>query len=425
MRFPKRAMAVLGVLTVGISAYSVVGGGSKTSAAPVAMTGSISSLQDHLRDQPKDAAGWAQLGLAYVDQARMTADPARYTQADQVLARSLAVQPTDNDAAHAGLAALAAARHDFAAALAEADTSLAINPYNEGALAVRVDGLVETGRYPEALAAVHSADQLRPGVPIYTRAAYVYELRGDVARAKQILTDTLASASNASDIAYVASALGDLAWSQGNYIEAQTRYADALRADSTYASAIVGRGRTRAAQGDLAGAIADLSSVTARLPLPAYLAALADVYDAAGNHTEARRSYDVSDAWIAVAKANGVATDLDTSLIAADHGNPAEALRAAQAEWARRHSVHVADALAWALHVNGRDATAIEYALQANGAGYRNASFRYHQGVIEAALGRNADAVRDLKAALALNPAFSLGDAAKARELLSRLGAAR
>jgi Flp pilus assembly protein TadD len=127
---------------------------------------------------------------------------------------------------------------------------------------------------------------------------------------------------------------------------------------------------------------------------------------------------------VTLAKASGVATDLETALFAADHGDKAQALRAAQAEWARRHSVHVADALAWALHVNGRDAEALGYAKLANGLGYRSALFRYHLGMIEKSLGRTADARRDLAAALRLNPDFSFLHAPRAKAALASLGGA-
>jgi len=69
----------------------------------------IGQLQQHLRAQPRDATGWATLGLSYVEQARLTADPAYYPKAAAALAEALRVRPADNDSAHAGLAALAAA----------------------------------------------------------------------------------------------------------------------------------------------------------------------------------------------------------------------------------------------------------------------------------------------------------------------------
>jgi Flp pilus assembly protein TadD len=141
-----------------------------------------------------------------------------------------------------------------------------------------------------------------------------------------------------------------------------------------------------------------------------------------GRSAGAAQQYAVARDWVTLAKASGVATDLETALFAADHGDKAEALRAARAEWARRHSVHVADALAWALHVNGRDARALGYARLANGLGYRNAMFRYHLGMIEKSLGRTADARRDLSAALRLNPHFSFLHAPLAKAALASLG---
>ena len=60
---------------------------------------------------------FASLGLAYVQQARVTADPSYYPKAQGVLERSLGLERSDNFAAMVGMAALAAARHDFAGAL--------------------------------------------------------------------------------------------------------------------------------------------------------------------------------------------------------------------------------------------------------------------------------------------------------------------
>ncbi|MEU0819274.1 tetratricopeptide repeat protein [Streptomyces mirabilis] len=381
---------------------------------------SITSLQTHLRTQPKDFDSWATLGLAYVEQARTKGDPSRYPQAQQALDRSLKLRP-DNESALAGSAALAAARHDFTGALTYADKVLKENPYSERALSSRIDALVELGRYADASKAADLADSRRPGVPVFTRYAYVHELRGDVKTARRVLQQALDTATSRGDVSYVAAALGQLAWNQGDYDAALKYYARALAADDSYLPALEGRARTQAAKGDQAAAIKGMEQVVERYPLPQPLVELGELYEArgrAGDAQKARDQYVLVTAWVSLAHSYGVNADLDTALAAADHGNRGDALKAARAEWARRHTVHTADALAWALHVNGRDKEALPYARQATATGYRNASFLYHRGMIERATGHEKEARASLKSALDLNAGFSPLGARAARKAL-------
>ncbi|WP_107064559.1 tetratricopeptide repeat protein, partial [Streptomyces sp. NRRL S-118] len=382
----------------------------------------IDTLHRHLKAQPRDATAWATLGAAYVEQARTSGDPTRYPQADKAFARSLELRPAgENDAALAGRAALAAARHDFGGALREVDRALRVNPYSERALCSRVDALVELGRYEEALRAVELADRRRPGIPVFTRYAYVLELHGDVKGARLLLLRALDSAFSPADTAYVATSLGQLAWSQGDSRQALRHFATALRADPEYVPALEGRGHAHAALGETKRAVSDLEAAVRSYPLPGRLAALAELYEADGQPGRAEEQYALIRTWNRLARANGVATDLESALVEADHGDPAEALKSARAEWARRQSVHTADALAWALHANGKDREALTYAKKATAGspGYRNASFLFHRGMIERALGDDRAARRDLRAALALNPGFSLSGAREAASALA------
>jgi tetratricopeptide (TPR) repeat protein len=375
----------------GVDAVSAAGALSPGDLARGDLDAGIASLQKHLRAQPRDFGGWSTLGVAYVEQARTKGDPSRYPQAERALRRSLDLEP-GNDQALAGQAALAAARHDFPGALNHADRALKQNPYNERALCTRIDALVELGRYDDAAKAADTADDRRPGVPVFTRYAYVHELRGDVRTARSVLERALGSASAPADVAYL--------------------------------PALEGRARAQAASGDRAAAVTGLEQVVARFPLPGPLVALGELYEdrgADGDRAKAGDQYALVDAWTALARAGGANTDLETALAAADHGDRKEALRSARAEWDRRHSVHTADALAWALHVNGRDEEALPYARRATATGYRNAVFLYHRGVIERATGDERGARTHLKAALDLNPGFSPLGAREARTALKDL----
>ncbi|MBC2903329.1 tetratricopeptide repeat protein [Streptomyces cupreus] len=421
-----------GLLAIALTAGAVAFGGdvpengvpavSPVSLASGDLDANVSSLQRHLREQPRDFSGWATLGLAYVEQARMNGDASRYPQAERVLKRSLSLEP-GNDQALAGQAALAAARHDFPDALKYAERALKANPYSERALASRVDALVELGRYDDAAEAADVADERRPGVPVFTRYAYVHELRGDVRTARRVLEQALSSATAPSDVAYVATQLGQLAWNQGDYEEALLQYARALAADDTYLPALEGRARAQAAGGEPEAAVKGMEAVVARSPLPGPLVVLGELYEAAGQDDRAGDQYHLVDAWTALARANGVNVDLDTALAAADHGDADAALRAARAEWDRRRTVHTADALAWALHMNGRDEEALPYARRATATGYRNATFLYHRGMIERAAGHERDAEKHLSATLRLNPGFSPLGAREARTALKDLEA--
>ncbi|MFD7503285.1 tetratricopeptide repeat protein [Streptomyces sp. NPDC059850] len=439
-----RTAAVVCTLAVGLTAASSVLSGTpaerpaepvtlRAAGAPASLqqvsadglAGRISALQKHLRAQPKDASGWSGLGAAYIEQARSTGDPTRYPQAEKTFARSLAVQPRDNDEALAGRASLAAARHDFTSALRDADKALKVNSYSQSAMAVRIDALVELGRYKDALAAAGHADTVRPGIPVFTRLAYVMELRGDAKGARRVLDSARESATSPSDIAYVSTSLGQLAFGQGRYDTARQAFGTALRAVPGYLPALEYRGRTAVAQGRTAAGVRDLEAVVRRSPLPAQLAALGEAYEARGDAKKAKQQYAVVDTWITLARANGVATDLDSALVAADHGDVKEALKAARAEWDRRETVHTADALAWALHRNGKDREALTAAKRAAEPGYRNAAFLYHRGMIEKSLGDEQSARDHLSAALDLNPGFSPTGARDAKETLKQLGGAR
>ncbi len=412
----------------GRDAARAVPGVSRAVDADVLVRGdldaAIRSLQAHVREQPRDFGAWATLGTAQVERARTDGDPSRYARAERAFARSLALRP-GNDRALAGQAALAAARHDFTAALDHADRALELNPYSERALCSRIDALVELGRYEEAAKAATVADRRRPGVPVFTRYAYVRELRGDVRTARRVLHQALGTAAGPADVAYVATALGNLERGQGRYGIALRHYARALAADDAHLPALEGRARAQASAGDRAGAITTLEQVVARSPLPGPLVALGELYEDRGDRAKAREQYALVDAWTALARAGGVDVDLDTALAAADHGDPAEALRAARAEWDRRRTVHTADALAWALHRAGRSAEALPYARRATATGYRDAAFLHHRGIIEKATGHDRAARASLTAALELDPGFSPLGARAARAALKDLEAAR
>jgi tetratricopeptide (TPR) repeat protein len=426
-------LAVVMLLLGGIWSFRRTDAGAAADVALVPETGAllspvrggsvgstIASLQARLRVAPTDARTRASLGLAYVQQARITGDPTLYPKAEVLLGDAVSSVPDGDASAEIGLAALAAARHDFAASLRHARRAAAISPYDGAVYGVMGDALLELGRYPAAFRAFQRFVDIEPGLAAYARVSYARELQGDLAGARRALQTATGVAGSPEDAAFAWFQLGELDWNRGDIASAADAYRTAEGFAPTWVPPEAGLARVAWARGDLDVAIARATDVATRLPLVEHVVLLGDLLTVAGDRRGAQAQYDVARAEAALLHANGVDVDLELALFEADHGDPRAALRAARAEWARRRSVHVADAYAWALHAVGRDAAATRLADLAVRLGTRSALFRYHAGMIAFAAGRRADGRAHLRVALDLNPSFSVLGAAEARAALRR-----
>lgn len=412
------ASATLGVRTLG-SKRQPAETSVRVSHPP---TRGIPALQARLRAAPNDKTAWAALGTAYVEQARLTGDPTYYPKAQEALRRSLSIDSRRNAAAMTGMGALAAARHDFSTALSWGERARAMNPYNAALYGVIGDALVELGRYPEAFASFQRMVDLRPGLTSYARASYAWELQGNIPNATQALEMALQAATTPADAAFATYYLGELAWNSGDLATAARWYQESARHDASFTPASQGLAKVAAARGNIDAAITRYEQVVARLPLPQYVIELGDLYTAAGLTDKAQQQFDLLAAQTQLFRANGVNVDLEIALYDADHrADPATGLAAARAEWSRRKSVFVADALAWSLYANGRHREALTYAKSALRLGTRNASFFFHKGMIERALGKRAAAIHDLREAIAITPHFSFLWAPRVPRILEEL----
>jgi len=383
----------------------------------------VASLQERLRRDPDDAETEAALGLANVQLARVTADPSRYEDAEALLRRAAPAMREGDASAQIGLASLAAARHDFGASLRFARRAAAIAPYDGAVYGVLGDALLELGRYPAAFRTFQRMVDLEPGLASYARVSYARELQGDVTGAEQALAFASGVAPSADDEAFVWFHLGELAWGRGAIGTAAAAYRQAAGFAPSWVAPRAGLARVAWARGDRAAAIAGMREVVARLPLPEHLTTLAEMLSATGDDAGASAQFAVLRAQAALLADAGVNTDLEIALFEATHGDPRAAVRAAAAEWERRRSIHVADAYAWALHAAGRDEAATPLLQRAMSLGTRSASLEYHAGAIALALDDRTGARQHLRAALAINPWFSIAGAADARAKLRELRA--
>ncbi|SNR47325.1 tetratricopeptide repeat protein [Blastococcus mobilis] len=399
-----------------------VAGGVTAAPAADPVIELIETSQERLTEVPGDWSAWAQLGSAYVEQARITADPTYYDKGEGALQESLALRPDDNDRALTGLGALANARHDFRRAADLAGRALELNPFGASAWGVLTDARHQLGDYAGATAALDRMLELQPGIASFTRASYNAELHGNRDDAAAALEQALAAARAPADEAFCRAYLGALAFSGGDLDGAERHFTAGLAEDPGEATLLLGQARVLAARGRDDAAVAAFRSVVAARPLPEHLVEFGEYLTALGREEEAQEQFALVETIRSLFEASGVQDHLGTALFAADHGDPATAVAAAEAEFAARQNIDAHDALGWALHSSGRDAEALEHARAATSLGGRNPLFLYHRGVIEAALGRTDQARATLTEALDTNPYFSPLHAPRAAQLLAHLG---
>lgn len=440
---PGRKVALVGVLSIGLFALGGLGlfkavrseprapsalvrAAAPALTRPIVDGGSlaqlIADLQARLQAVPDDWESYASLGLAYVQQARITADPSYYPRAEAALERSLSLHASDNVSAMIGLGTLALARHEFDDALAWGERARDTNATVPPVYGVLGDAFLELGRYPEAFEALQQMVDLRPDLSSYARASYARELQGDVGGALAIMRQAFQTAASRADIAWTLHQLGDLYFNSGRLDLAEQEYRRAIAADETFVPAKAGLAKVLAARGHMDAAIDSYAEIVQTYPLPEYVIALADLYTVTGRTSEAEDQFALLEAEETLLRANGVNVDLEFALFSADHRIDLEAgLAAAEGEWARRKSVHVADALAWQLYAHGRFREALRMSEEALRLGTESALFLFHRGMIERALGNDDAARRDLARAIDINPHFSVLWAKDAADTLSGL----
>lgn len=368
----------------------------------------VQAAQAQIKLRPDDPAAYAALGLVLLQKVRENYDTTLYAQAAAAFDAALQRDPQQIDAL-VGRGTLALALHDFRGALPIAEQVIRLNPYRAAGYGIRVDALVELGRYPQAVAAAQQMVDLRPDLESYSRVSYLRELHGDIDGAIEAMRMAARTAVRGTEpFLWTTTHLGNLYWGQGDLDAAEQLYRAVLRRRADYPYAQFGMARIDAARGNRAQALAVLEPLAARLPLPEFLIALGDLYAGQGDEQAAQEQYDLVRVIQQLNAGAGMNVDLELATFDVGYGDDVQAaLGAARAAYAERPTVYAADTLAWALHRSGDDAAALHYSREALRLGTQDPLLHLHAAAIADSLGDAPAAEGHWGAAEDINPHHS------------------
>jgi tetratricopeptide (TPR) repeat protein len=349
----------------------------------------IKRLQEQAGSNSERAATMNRLGWAFITKARLSYDPGYYKLSEQCALCVRSKNPDNQDAlllqGH-----ILQSLHKFkdAEPIARKLVTIRSESFDYGLLG---DVLMEQGRLTEAVGAYQKMIDLRPDLQSYTRVAHMRWLKGDLDGAIEVMRTAVTSASpnDPEPTAWAYTRLGIYELQAGDTGIAMKSAGIAFQYAENYAAALLLRGRILLAQENAQEAIQFLQRAATLTRLPEYQWTLADALREAGK-SQAAEEIERN------LLRNGAMNDPRTlALYLATRGQQAQqALKLAEDEMNTRADVFTIDALAWALHANGRLAEAREYSRKALSEGTQDARLFYHAGCIALGEGDSVDAER-------------------------------
>lgn len=341
----------------------------------------IETLQDKLRRNPNDLKSKLGLGMAYIQESRVTGDHAYYDEAALKLVEQVLEKEPANYEAQCLKTTLLLSQHHFADALKLAK-NLTINaPDAAYGFGLLCDAQVESGNYTEAVAAADKMNSLRPDLRSYSRISYLREILGDYKGAKQAMEMAVKSGViGLEQTEWCRTQLGYLYEKTGDYAKADSMYQASLAVRPDYTYALIGEARLKILDKKYDAAINLLNE--AKKTSQDFLSdeELIKAYRAAGNEVAVKQTAEKLIAAMKIhATADNVAPDkghyADKELAYAylDINDTDNALVHATREWNRRpENIDVNECLAWVYFKRGDKENAKTYIQKALRTGSKN-----------------------------------------------------
>jgi len=377
-----------------------------------------------LQQDPQSAIALTQLSGLYLQRARETGDDNNYVHAEEYARRSLALRVNRNGPAFVTLAAALVAQHRFHEAEQVARELVTLEPDVPQYRAQLGEIQMELGDYAAARQSFDSLYKVRTHLSIAARLARWGELNGNSTYARNLLSEALSEAHARRNLpreqlAWFYLRIGDIDLRNGRLRSAREMFQKGLKIEPgdyrlldemAHLEAMAGNPKKTIDYGERAA--------TTKFD-PGLLGTLGEAYAALGDERRAEAYFRRMEA---TARATPGGHDRGASMFLLDRNRRVpEVLANAQKDIETRKDIYGYDLLGWALHKAGRNAEARTAMDAARRLGTRDATFFYHAGMIERALGNGPRTRYFLSEALKVNPRFDPTHARDARAVLDSL----
>jgi tetratricopeptide (TPR) repeat protein len=386
-------------------------------------TADIAHFERRAAEDPFGAGDRARLAYLYLQRARETGDFEDFRRAEAQARASLERRARNNGGARLGLASSLLAQHRFAEARVAAQALVDEEPDKPSYRALLAEIEMELGDYAAAAASFGRLGGHGDNLAVAPRLARWEEMRGQAVQARNRLYAARAQAQARGDlpreqVAWFHLRVGDYELRAGRLRHAERAFREGLAVEPGDHRLYAGLARVEAARGRWrrvlemgarAGGRADLATV----------ALMGDAHAALGDTAAAETMYAAVEASYAE---NPEPFARQWTQFRLDHRRAIpQTLALLREEAAARPDVLGQDMLAWALYLSGDPAAARAASARALRLGTADASFHYHAGMIERALGNAGGARTHLRRALEINKRFHPAGADSARAALRAL----
>ena len=390
---------------------------------------SIQQFEKRVQRNKNDFRSAIMLSRLYMRQARETDNFDSFISAEKTLRTSLKHSP-DALQVRSFLAETLMAQHQFAEAKKIAESVLSQNPEAIMSLATIGDANMQLGEYIEAENAYKRLLKLRRSPAATVRLARLCEIQGETNKAIELATQALSDQkkrhSLKSSEAWYHWRLGKLLAENRRPDLARKHFETALELSPSDSESLAALAKLQFFAGETQAAIDNLQHAIKVAEKPPFLISLGDIQSSLGNQSDAEAAYSRAKDLMAEEAEHpqaGPAHARERAMFLLNHDADLElALKLAKSDFHLRSDIFCYDLLAWAYYKNNHldeAKEAIDKALAVNSQSIPQILF--HAGMIEAGLGNNKSASSRLKAALKINPNFSILDAAVAKSKLTEL----